>query len=148
MFKLAINSKILLSLAFLALFLITIIYFLPLHSKNSMMGGSPCLFEVVTKIDCTKEIGDSRLANHHLASLQETFTALPTDATLLLNTTVLAFVLVVFLRWERNHIEHYTQTLVKQKWRKHQFLGKIFDPIKKALRTGILERKEPSLIIA
>jgi hypothetical protein len=148
MLKLAFNSKILLSFAFLALFLITIVYFLPLHSKNSMMGGSPCLFEVVTRTDCTKEIGDSRLANHHLTSLQETFTATPTDTTLLLTITILAFGLVAFLRWERNHIELYTQTILKQKWKEHQFLEKIFDPIKKALRTGILERKEPSLVIA
>lgn len=148
MLKLAINSKVLLSLTFLALFLITIIYFLPLHSKNSMMGGSPCLFEVVTRTDCTKEIGDFSLANHHLTSLQRTFTAIPTDATILLTITILAFGLVTFLRWERNHIELYTQTIVKQKWREHQFLEKIFDPIKKALRKGILERKEPSLTVA
>lgn len=147
MLKSTINSKVLLSLTFLALLLITIIYFLPLHSKKDAMSGSPCLFEIVTRTDCTKEIGDSRLANHHLTSLQETFTAVPTDATLILAITILAFGMVVFSRWERNQTELYTQMLVKQKWREHQFLEKIFDPIKKALRTGILERKELSLVI-
>ena len=148
MLKLDINSKVLLSLTFLALFLMTIIYSLPLHSKNSMTSGSPCLFEIVTRTECTKEIGDSRLANNHMTSLQGTFTAMPTDATLLLTITIIAFGLVVFTRWERKHIELDTQTIVKQKWKEHQFLEKIFDPIKKALRTGVLERKEPSLAVA
>ena len=147
MLRLTVNSKVLLSLTFLALFLITVIYFLPLHSKNSMMDGSPCLFEVVTRTDCTKEIGDSSLANYHLTSLQGTFTAIPTYATLLLTITILAFGLVAFFRWERNHTEFYPQIILRQKWKEHQFLEKIFNPIKEALRTGILERKEPSLAV-
>ena len=147
MLKLDINSKVLLSLAFLALFLITIIYFLPFHSKNNMMSGSPCIFEVVTGTECTKEIGDSRLADHHLTSLQGIFTAIPTNTNLLLTTIVLALGLVAILRFEKNNLELYTQTLLKQKWKEYQFLEKLFDPIKKALRTGILERKEPSLAV-
>lgn len=147
MLKLDINSKVLLSLTFLALFLITIIYFLPFHSKSNMMSGSPCIFEVVTGTECTKEIGGSRLANHHLTSLQGTFTAIPANTNLLLTTTMLAFGIVALLRFERNHLELYTQTLLKQKWKEFQFLEKLFDPIRKALRTGILERKEPSLAV-
>lgn len=148
MVKLAIHQKILLFFALLAVCLMTLVYFLPHHSKSGVVGGSPCLFKIVTNSGCTKEIGDSSLVNQHLPSLQSTFTAIPSDFTALIAIAVLAFGLVVFLHRERKHIELYIQTIVKQKWREHQFIEVIFDPIKKALRSGILERKEPSLVIA
>ncbi len=148
MIKLTFKSKVFLSVAFIAVFLMTLVYFFPLHSESSMMSGSPCLFEVVNRTDCNEEIGGSGLVNQHLSSLQGTFTAIPTDTTLFITFAVLAFGLAAFLHREMKHIELYTQTIVKQKWREHQFIEKIFDPIKKALRDGILERKEPNLVLA
>lgn len=148
MFKSISVYKSLLLLTFLAVFLMTTLYFLPFHSENNTLGGPPCLFNTINGTACTGEMSNYALANHHLSSLSNTFTAIPTSADLFPVITTLAFGLVTNLYWRRNQVEFYTQILVKQKWRDHQFLEKIFNSIKIALRSGILERKEPSLMTA
>lgn len=146
--KLSLFSKIFLVLPLLAISLIVFVNYLPLHSGSSEAAGAPCLFEIVTRAECIGETSSLGSAGYHVSVTSDTFTGLPGVADLLFSLALLSVGFATLLHVAHNRYERYAWVIIKQKWKDGQSIEKLFNPIKIALRSGILERKEPSFVIA
>lgn len=146
--KLSLFSKIFLVLPLLAISLIVFVNYFPMHSDGSEAAGAPCLFEIVTRAECTGETSSLGSSGYHFSVISDTFTGMPGVTDLLLSLALLTVGLVTLIHVVRSRYEFYVRSIIKQKLKDGQSIEKLFNPIKAALRSGILERKEPSLVIA